>query len=159
MNRLPGIPTRRAIVRAGVALPLVMAGLPPGLAATLPVARSLREEAALAADRGRALVLMVSLEGCPYCRLVRDHYLAPLAAQGQPTVQIDWGRADRLLDFDGRATNHADFIERLGVRVTPTVLFVGRGGRELAPRLVGVSSVDFYGHYLDERIQSATRAL
>lgn len=39
--------------------------------------------------------------------------------------------------------------------MAPTVLFLGKEGREVAPRLVGGSTSDFYGAYLEERIRTA----
>ncbi|MCL4744617.1 MAG: thioredoxin fold domain-containing protein [Burkholderiaceae bacterium] len=46
----------------------------------------------------------------------------------------------------------------LQIRVTPTVAFLGPRG-ELAQRLVGYASRDFYGAYLDERIESSRTAI
>jgi len=44
-------------------------------------------------------------------------------------------------------------------RFTPTVLFFGPDGRELAERLVGVAVPDFYGDYLSARLSEARRKL
>lgn len=154
--------TRRAALRmgAGAVAALVLpataraAGRP-----ALPQAASLAAEIARAAAAGKALVLMVSLEGCPYCRLVRESYLLPLHAAGQPVVQVEMGRSLPLADAQGRATTHDQLVRRLGVQVAPTVLFLGRGGAELAPRLEGVALPDFYGAYLDDRVEAANRAM
>lgn len=108
----------------------------------LPASRSLTDDAAAAARAGKALVVLVSLEGCPYCHAVRRDYLLHLRASGQPVVQVELK--------DSRA---------LGVRMAPTVLFMGAGGRELAPRLVGYASPDFYGAYLDQRVAAANAAV
>ncbi len=101
---------------------------------------------------------MVSLEGCAYCRLVREHYLAPLVQQGLAAVQVDWRSPQALQDFAGPGT-HDDAVRRWKIRVAPTLLFLGPGGREVAPRLVGVSSTDFYGAYLEARLEEARKAL
>jgi hypothetical protein len=124
---------------------------------TLPAPASLLDEAAAARARGKALVVMVSLQGCPHCHLVRTGYLVPLRAEGQPVVQVDLGSAQRLLDFAGQPATHQALVAGWGIRVAPTVLFVGTGGRELAPRLVGAGIPDFYGAYLDERVRQANR--
>ena len=50
-------------------------------------------------------------------------------------------------------------IRAWGVKVAPTVLFLGKDGREVAPRLVGGTTSDFYGAYLDERIRVAQTAI
>lgn len=129
-----------------------------GVHGALPVAISLAHELEAAQRAGRVLVAMVSLDACPYCRIVREHYLAPLRAQGQPVVQLELGKRLPLADFTGVASTHAQVVQGLQVRSAPTVLFFGRGGREAAPRLVGLSP-DFYGAYLEERLQAAQRAI
>ena len=44
------------------------------------------------------------------------------------------------------------------VRLAPTVLFIGPQG-ELAERLVGYGSPDFFGAYLEQRISQSRAAL
>lgn len=124
----------------------------------LPRPGSLRAEIDQAALSRKALVLMVSLDGCPYCELVRRSYLAPLLATGQPVVQIELALPLPLVDARGLASTHALVSSSMGIRLAPTVLFLGRGGAELAPRLSGVASPDFYGAYLQERVAAANRA-
>ena len=102
---------------------------------------------------------MVSLEHCPHCRIVRESYLLPLRAEGQPVLQIEIDRGLPVLDFAGRAATHQQVARAFGVQVAPTVLFIGRGGREAAERITGVPLLDFYGAYLQERVDKANRSL
>ncbi|MBC5783850.1 hypothetical protein H8N03_12915 [Ramlibacter sp. USB13] len=152
---MKGIPRRDLLAAAAfaAALPRVRAAQPllprPGsLASTL--------EAALA--RRRALVVLVSLPGCPWCKLVRESYLVPLLAEGQPVIELDLQDRGGIAGFDGAATSPAQLAQALRIRVAPTVLLLGRGGREVAQRLTGVASVDFYGAYLQQRVDAANRA-
>jgi len=104
--------------------------------------------------------VMASLDGCPFCRRVRDHHLAPLLAEtGQPVVQVDMASSMSLTGFDGQATTHDQQLRAWKVTVAPTVLFFGRGGREVAERLVGASIPDYYGAYLEQRLQAALKSL
>lgn len=126
----------------------------------LPVPASLRAAAQAAQGKGQALVLMVTLKGCVFCDLVRNSYLAPMVRQGAPVVQIDMGdRARAVQDFAGATTTHAELARRLKIRVAPTLLFVDAEGRELAERLEGVAVPDFYGAYLEQRIDTAHQRL
>lgn len=154
--------TRRAALRLGAAAAAALA-LPGAVRAAgrpaLPQAVSLAADIARAAAARKALVVLVSLEGCPYCRLVRESYLLGLHAAGQPVVQVEMGRSLPLVDAQGRATTHEQLVRRLGVGVAPTVLFLGQGGIELAARIEGVPLPDFYGAYLDQRIEAANRAM
>lgn len=124
--------------------------------AGLPMAVSLADELAAALQLGNPLVVMVSLVGCPFCVVARDHYLAPMRAQqALPVVQIDMRSALKLTDFKGDSLTHDEWVRRWGVKVAPTVLFFGPGGLEVAERLQGATVPDFYGAYLDERLAQA----
>lgn len=152
---------RRDVLRAA-ALPLVAAL--PGLAAAagraLPLSVSLRQELALALRLKKSLVVMVSLHGCPFCVVARENFLAPmLREQRQPIVQLDMDSPRPTMDVAGRPSTHGAMVSAWKVEVAPTVLFLGPGGREVAPRLVGASIPDFYGAYLDERVAAANRAV
>ena len=121
--------------------------------------RSLVTELRKAVLARRALVILVSLEHCPYCQVVRDSYLLPLHAAGQPAVEIDMHNESVLLDMHGRRSTQRSVAKDFRVRVAPTVLFLGRDGSEAAERLEGLSSRDFYGAYLEQRLQAANQAV
>lgn len=130
-----------------------------GHAATLPAPGSLASALALALRSGQPLVVLASADGCAWCKLVRDSYLAPLRRdQGLQAVQLDLGSRAGLVDFAGGASTHDELLRRWRVQVAPTLLFFGRDGREVAPRLVGVAP-DFFGAYLDQRLATARRGL
>lgn len=155
-GRLPS-PRRRRLLGLLAAAGPASLGLAAPLHAhqRLPVPASLADELAAARARRRALVVLVSLEGCPFCRFVREHHLIPLRRDGQPVVEIDMRSSAALVDPAGARRTQAELARSLGVKVAPTVLFLGPGGRELAPRLEGASIPDFYGAYLDERLRTA----
>lgn len=160
MARAPVVEARRRWLLASTsALAAAMLPRPSVAAPALPVASSLTAELAAALGKGRALVVMVSLEGCPFCKVVRENYLTPLRAEGQPVVQVEMKRALPLVDLSGASRTHGQFVESMGVKVAPTVLFLGRGGREAAPRLAGVTIPDFYGAYLQDRVDAANRSV
>jgi len=142
---------------SSIALAWLLGGALPARAQGLPVARSLPEELAAALRRGGPLVVMVSLEGCIYCRMVREQYLLPLAREGLAVVQVDWRSSEPLHGWAGPLT-HDEQVRAWKIRTAPTLLFLGPGGREVAPRLVGMSSADFYGAYLDARLELARKA-
>lgn len=128
--------------------------------ATLPTTVSLFDELAQALTMNSPLLVMVSLEGCPFCKIVRENYLGPMhAQQGLPVVQIDMRNRQAIKDFKGVTTTQDGLIRSWGIKVAPTVLFFGRGGVEVAERLVGGYIPDFYGAYLDERLRVARASL
>lgn len=127
----------------------------------LPVPASLPAAASAAAAMGEPLVLLVTLTGCPYCELVRRNYLLPARADaGLHAWQLNIAdRSSPLTGFDGKATTAAAQVQAWKAGFTPTVLFLGPQGQELAERLVGIAVPDFYGAYLDERLAAARKAL
>lgn len=127
----------------------------------LPVPASLPAAAQAAAARGEPLVLLVTLAGCPYCELVRRNYLLPARREsGLHAWQLNIAdRTTPLTGFDGKTTSAAAQLKVWKADFTPTVLFLGRQGQELAGRLVGVAVPDFYGAYLEERLATASQAL
>jgi len=150
--------TRRQYLLAGAVVSLLGAG--PARAATLPMPASLPDALAAALKKGNPLVVMVSLVGCPFCVIARDNYLAPMQGQaGLSIVQLDMRNRQLVQDFSGVTQTQDELIRRWGVKVAPTVLFFGRGGVEVAERMVGGYIPDFYGAYLDERVRTARAAV
>jgi hypothetical protein len=150
--------TRRQYLLAGAVVSLLGAG--PARAATLPMPASLPDALAAALKKGNPLVVMVSLVGCPFCVIARDNYLAPMQGQGGLSiVQLDMRNRQPVQDFSGVTQTQDELIRRWGVKVAPTVLFFGRGGVEVAERMVGGYIPDFYGAYLDERVRTARAAV
>ena len=128
--------------------------------ASLPLSVSLQDELAQALKKGQPLVVMVSLEGCPFCKVARQNYLGPLhEQQGLPVVQVDMRSNRALKNFRGTSATHDDMARLWRIRIAPTVLFFGRDGTEVAERLVGGYIPDFYGAYLDDRLQQARASL
>ena len=129
--------------------------------AALPTPASLRGAAQAAAARGEPLVVMTTLKGCVYCELVRNNYLAPMRREGLlVAVQIDvQDRQSNLQGFAGDSTTPSDQARAWKARFTPTVMFFGPDGQELAERLVGVAVPDFYGEYLEARLLEARSTL
>jgi len=150
--------SRRELLLAGSAL--CAGGAVRAAPATLPLAVSLQDELAQALKKGQPLVVMVSLEGCPFCKVARENYLGPLREQqGLPVVQVDMRSPRVLKNFRGAGLSHDEMSRQWRIRIAPTVLFFGRDGVEVAERLVGGYLPDFYGAYLDDRLQQARTAL
>lgn len=127
--------------------------------AVLPAPQSLPDELGRALEKGNPLVVMVSLEGCPFCRVARDSYLEPLRRQeGMPVFQIDMRSPVPVRNFDGASVTHDQLVQAWRITIAPTVLFFGPRGKEIVARMEGGYIPDFYGAYLDQRIEQA-RAL
>jgi thioredoxin-related protein len=126
----------------------------------LPAAVNLQEDGRQAAAGGLPVVVFFRSASCPFCREVEELYLQPLLRDSAAAprfvlraVDIDQSRA--LIGFDGARTDHGRFARQQGVRLVPHLRFVGSHGEPLAEDLVGISSHDFYGGYLEDAINAA----
>ncbi len=150
---------RHFLVTAGIGLAAVSATSAWSAGAVLPAPLSLPDELGKALNKGNPLVVMVSLEGCPFCRVARDSYLEPLRRhEGMPVFQIDMRSPSAVRDFGGATVTHDQLVQAWRITIAPTVLFFGPRGKELVARMEGGYIPDFYGAYLDQRIEQA-RAL
>lgn len=126
----------------------------------IPAAKSLQTEISAALKKASPLLVFVSLDNCPYCKIARENYLIPLMAERAISViQVNTNHATPIDDALGKRTTHEQLIRAWAIKVAPTVLFLGKNGREVAPRLEGGSTSDFYGAYLDERLRTAQAAI
>ncbi len=127
----------------------------------LPVPTSLPQAALAAKAKGEPLVILISLPGCVYCELVRRSYLLPARlSDGLQAWQLDvTDKSTPLTGFDGQPTTAGSQAKAWKASFTPTVLFLGSQGQELAERLVGIAVPDFYGAYLEQRLVTARKAL
>ena len=119
--------------------------------------------AALGRTAGRRrlpIVLLVSRSDCSYCMVIKDEVLNPmmksreyddLALIGE--LMLD--AVEPLRWFDGERGIRDELASRFEADVTPTLLFLGPNGTELAPRIRGINTVELFGFYVDRAIGTA----
>lgn len=127
--------------------------------AKLPASISLPDELEIAQKLKEPLIVMVSLAGCPYCRMARDSYLGPMQKQGFPIVQVDMRSEQPVKTFNDQVRTHDQLVKQWRVSIAPTLLFFGPKGQELTDRMEGGFLPDFYGAYLEEKISAARKVL
>ncbi len=128
------------------------------------VSRDLAADARLATERGVPLLVMFAQEGCAYCELVESEFLRPMILSGDYEDRVVIRKLmldsfDSIRDFDGSSVEVETLATRFNAPLTPTLVFLSPQGRELAPRLIGISTVDFYGGDLEARIDTALATL
>ena len=147
---------QQAAVACALVSPWVRAqGKDKHLSSTASLPLSLQQ----ALQAKQPLVVMVSLEGCPFCKVVRENYLLPLQREGLPVVQINMRDKSALVGFDATPQTQDGLIRQWGIKIAPTVLFFGERGQEVAQRLNGAYLPDFYNAYLEEQLTIARRAV
>jgi len=118
-------------------------------------------------DRAVALV-MLSLPRCPVCKVVRSQQLLPLTRdknyQDIGVFEIMMTNDTTVLPLagklnpDGVQLTPKSFAKKLGIRLSPSLVFVSRHYM-LAEPLIGYPSPDYYWAYLVERIDAARKAI
>jgi hypothetical protein len=150
--------SRRTAVVAFMLGPFGAGGATTAIA--LPSARSLRESLRLALSRQQPLVVMVSLPGCSFCKIVRENYLFPLHQRGDiQVVQVDMRSTAVVEDTAGKLFTQDGLVRGWGIKIAPTLLFFGPQGVEVSERLKGMPSADYYGAILEERLATAAKAI
>ena len=147
------------LVQLGLSLTAPSVWAQAGRTATLPAAQSLPDDLARALKNKQPLIVMVSLDGCVFCHQARQSHLWPMHRAGTAIVQVDMRSNQPMLDFAGKLTTHDELTRRWKVSITPTLLFFGPGGKEVAERMEGAYLPDFYGPYLEERMAQGRKAL
>lgn len=135
------------------------AAAPDAAAVAVPHAQDLRADAHDARARGLPILLLFAAETCGYCIQVEEDYLQPLlTGDGSERIlirKLHVRDTRTLTDFDGGAVEADELAARYRVDLVPTLVFVDAQGRELAERVVGLGTVDFYWGYLSRSIDTA----
>lgn len=129
-------------------------------AVVIPAAGDLHADGAAAARRGLPIMLIFTAEGCSYCRTLKRDFIRPMIYSHQYDNkilfrEIELGSGRQIHDFNGRTIAADDLGDRYGIEVTPTVVFVDYRGQQMADKMVGMTTPDYYGGYLDDAIQTA----
>lgn len=127
-------------------------------------AQDFAADARLASQRKVALLVLYSEPGCSWCERVRQEYLLPMQRNPEYHAkvlmrEVEIGGGAALVDFAGNRTTHADFARKRGVSLMPTVVLMNPRGQTLAEPLVGFRGADYYGYFLDQRIDAALAQL
>ena len=126
--------------------------LPP---VTLHNITDLREEARLARDGQRPIMILFSMRGCPWCSFVEEDFLKPMLRNETYRSQFVIRRImtdsySNIIDFNGEAISPDKLANRYRASLTPTLIFLDHKGNVIAPTIRGVTNTEFYGYDLQE---------
>lgn len=126
----------------------------------LPYARDLSKDGRDASAKHKVVLVAFVGANCSYCETVMNEFLVPMTRNPEYQGKLVMRRVEttsflNLRDFSGNPASHRDFAGQNGVRMVPTVMLFDDKGRILAKPLVGLTTIDYYGLYLDEAINTA----
>lgn len=148
-----------------VATAHAQSGQPSAPANTFAELHDLQALSAQAKQQQLPIVLMFGAESCEFCQVLKEQVFSPMALSGMYEgrallmrhVGID--EPGTIPGFDGTPLNKAKWAYELGADLTPTVLFLDGNGREIAPRIVGISTLELYAGVIHRNLNSAYEAL
>ena len=110
------------------------------------------------------VVLFFSSKHCEYCDLIRAEFLKHLLTD--PAFmhkfllrEVRTDSTHRLLDFNRRSITHTTFTEQRAIGLVPTIQFTDGLGDMLVEDIVGVTTLGFYGAYLEKAIEQSLSSL
>jgi thioredoxin-related protein len=126
----------------------------------IPPVNDLQQDAAAARAINGVILLALVAENCVYCEHVLKDFLGPMSHNKSYQERVVMRRVlvaglDDVRGFDGKTTTPAELAEQYGTNFTPTVVLIDSTGHRLVKALIGFSSPDYYGMYLDEAIDAA----
>ena len=121
---------------------------------------NLQQDAQTARSKNVPMLVVFSQAHCAFCVTLDQEIIQPMLISGDYTdkvlireIMID--RTGTVVDFDGNAVSPREVFDRYGLFVTPTILLLDHNGKEIAERMTGINTVEYYGYYLDQSIQQA----
>lgn len=117
-----------------------------------------------ARDSKRVILLEMSASYCGYCKTLEEAIIKPMLRSGdyESTTlirKLDVDSRYPMKDLKGKKSNPSEIASKMGVWVTPTLLFLDGHGREVGERVVGVNTLELYGGYVDEAIRQGLRKI
>ncbi|TCJ11953.1 hypothetical protein EZJ19_13385 [Parasulfuritortus cantonensis] len=124
-----------------------------------PVSDLSRDAEAARAINGAILVVLTG-QHCVYCERVLNNFLIPMSGNKDYQAKVVMRRMvvsddSPIRGFDGKPNTPAKLAALYGYTLVPTVLLLDGKGRLLAKPVVGLTTEDYYGMYLDEAIDGA----
>lgn len=114
--------------------------------------------------REKKIPLLLAFEAshCNYCARLKTEHLQPMNNnEGYTqrilirTIQID-GK-NEITGFNGEKISPSKLSKEYKAFLTPTMLFLNDKGDEVAKRMLGYNSPDYFGFYLDQAIEAAEK--
>ncbi|MGA8010160.1 MAG: thioredoxin fold domain-containing protein [Thiomonas sp.] len=125
----------------------------------LPPVQNLQQSVLKAVAKDQPLIVMFSLPSCPFCESLRRTQYQFLAKEGYVVQQIEITDRTPVTGFDGQPTTGVQLAKQFGIKLAPTVLFFGPGGKEIGERITGAPTADFYGAFIDRALKESARVL
>lgn len=119
---------------------------------------------AQAQQRKLPIMLSYSTPWCEYCEALEKAILEPMLTAGDYDDRIIVRKlmvedVNSVIDFNGKHMGATDFALQQNVNLYPTLIFYDDKGNEVAPRIIGITVLDFVPHTIDKAIQQSHKTM
>jgi thioredoxin-related protein len=130
---------------------------------TLINATNLYEDGKIAKKKSLPILMMFSINDCPYCEKVKNDILKPMLRSGDyenKTIirHLNTSKEKKIIDFSNKEKSAQELALFYGISFFPTVILVNNKGQPLSGHIVGIANEDYYWYDLDLAIMSAMTA-
>ena len=151
------------IVTLLCALPALPLQAAPNANIQVQTLTDLRADAVLAQRQRIPILIAFFASYCEWCERVEQEFLRPMLLSGDYTDKVIIRKLDtdgygKIIGLDGKAVAPGQFSYQHDAYLTPTLIFVDHRGRELSERMIGLTTPEMYGGYLDNAIDHALSA-
>ncbi len=141
---------------------------------TVAQANSVKQEVQLVTDwqelsvkaleQNLPIVMLVEISSCRFCKTVRNEFLNPLSISKRYQDKVIFSRisldsGQTIIGIDGNITDTHSFCANYEAVFTPTIVFMDGRGEQLTKNIVGISSNDYFGYYLEKEIEKSIASL
>jgi len=113
------------------------------------------------AERERIPILVAFFASwCEWCERVEQEFLRPMLLSGEYRHQViirklETDGSHDLIGLDGQSITPGRLASRYRASLVPTLIFIDHQGNELAERMVGLTTPEMYGGYIDRAIEQS----
>ncbi len=130
---------------------------------TVIMTGNLFADAKIAKQKQVPILLLFTQQSCGYCEIVRSDFLRPMLLNRDYDNrvlirQIEYD-GDDVIGFDGKKISMDSFMEPYNIGFTPTVIFLDATGKELTEQIIGITTVHYYGGFIDDNIELALKKI
>lgn len=131
----------------------------------MPELTQLQNLAKTAAEKKLPIMLMFGATYCEFCHTLRTEVLDPMTLSGLYEGQyllmrhIVLDKKRTIPGFDGQPLSMQTWAQKINADLTPTTAFFDSTGKEIAPRIVGISNLEMYTALVHQRTNLALEKL
>ncbi|MFK5984347.1 MAG: thioredoxin family protein [Pseudomonadota bacterium] len=135
-----------------------------GFATQLQLINNVQYESQLAKEKNLPILILFSIEHCPYCRLVKEDFLIPMLISGNYKEKViirelNIDNSPMITGLSGSQQSAASYAYSMGVSLYPTMVFINHQGCILSETIKGVNTPSMFGGRIDQAIDEANKKI